>query len=107
MKRYGSVIKLRPGQLDKYKKHHAETWPGVLERIKKSNIRNYSIFHKDGFLFGYFEYIGSDYEKDMAAIAADPVTQDWWKIMNPMQEPLESRKKGEWWADMEEIFHTE
>ena len=40
-------------------------------------------------------------------MAADPKTQEWWAIMNPMQRPLDARREGEWWADMEEVFHTD
>jgi L-rhamnose mutarotase len=35
------------------------------------------------------------------------VTQKWWEIMDPMQEPVETREEGEWWAEMEEVFHTD
>jgi L-rhamnose mutarotase len=24
-----------------------------------------------------------------------------------MQQPLDTRKEGEWWAEMEEVFHTD
>jgi len=24
-----------------------------------------------------------------------------------MQQPLDTRKEGEWWAGMEEVFHTD
>jgi L-rhamnose mutarotase len=58
-------------------------------------------------VFAYFEYIGDDFAADMAKMAADPVTQDWWAIMKPMQQPLLTRKKGEWWADMQEVFHVD
>ena len=44
---------------------------------------------------------------DMAAMAADEKTQEWWKVCSPMQAPFETRKPGEWWAAMEEVFHTE
>jgi L-rhamnose mutarotase len=107
MKRYGSLIGLRPEALDEYKKYHAAVWPEVLAMIQKCNIRNYSIFLKDGLLFSYFEYNGTDYPADMAKMAADPKTQEWWKIMMPIQVPIESRAEGEWWARMEEVFHTE
>ena len=50
----------------------------MLEQIRRSNIRNYTIFLRDGVLFSYFEYIGTDYEADMAAMAADDQTQRWW-----------------------------
>jgi L-rhamnose mutarotase len=42
-------------------------------------------FFKDNMLFAYFEYIGDDFAADMVKMAADPVTQDWWAIMEPMQ----------------------
>jgi L-rhamnose mutarotase len=107
MQRYGMVIKVRPEKLEEYKELHANPWPGVLKTIHDCNIRNYSIYLKDGFLFGYYEYIGGDYAADMARMAADVVTQEWWKHTDPCQEPLPTRKEGEWWATMEEVFHCD
>lgn len=65
VKRVGQVIKLRSGKLEKYKELHAAVWPGVLKTIEDCNIRNYSIFYKDEYLFAYFEYVGDDYEADI------------------------------------------
>jgi len=107
MTRYGSVLKIKPESIEKYRAYHARVWPEVLEMIRKCNIRNYSIYLQDGYLFGYFEYHGTDYEADMAKMAADPKTREWWAIMEPMQQPLESRKAGEWWATMDEVFHMD
>ena len=107
MQRYGSVIKVKPEKLEEYKQLHAAVWPDVLKMIAACNIRNYSIYLKDGFLFSYFEYVGTDFAADMAKMAADPVTQEWWKLTDPCQEPLPTRKAGEWWASMEEVFHTD
>ena len=107
MKRYGQIIGVRPEAFDEYVRYHSNVWPGVLKTIMKCNIRNYSIFHNDGTLFAYFEYIGDDFEADMAKMAADPETQRWWEIMNPMQVPLEGLAEREWWVTMEEIFHTD
>lgn len=107
MKRYGMVIGVRPEKLDAYKRLHAAVWPDVLRMIHECNIRNYSIYYKDGYLFSYFEYIGEDYAADMARMAADPVTQEWWKHCEPCQEPLGTRAEGEWWANMEEVFHAD
>ena len=107
MKRYGSVLRVWPEKLDEYKKLHAAVWPDVLAMIKKCNIRNYSIYLKDGYLFSYFEYVGDNFDADMAKMAADPTTQKWWAVCKPCQAPLSSRKEGEWWADMEEVFHCD
>jgi L-rhamnose mutarotase len=110
--RYGSVIGVRPEKLDEYKRLHAAVWPTVAKRIAESNIRNYSIYLRklpDGnyYLFSYFEYVGDNFEADMAKMAADPETKRWWKVTDPCQKPLPDRKKGEWWASMEEVFHQD
>ena len=107
MKRYGMVLKIKPDKLHEYKELHRAVWPEILEMIHSCSIRNYSIFHKDGYLFSYFEYVGSDFEADMAKMAADQTTQKWWELCKPLQEPLQTRAPGEWWADMEEVFHTD
>ena len=111
MKRYGSVIGLHPEKIEDYKKLHADVWPGVLQMIKVCNIQNYSIYLRklDGkpYLFSYFEYTGSNFAADMARMAADPVTQEWWRACLPCQNPLPDRAEGEWWASLEEVFHQE
>lgn len=107
MERHGSLIKVRPEKLVEYTRYHAAVWPEIREMIRACNIRNYSIYHKDGYLFSYFEYWGSDYQADMDKMAADPKTQEWWAIMKPMQDPLPTRAPGEWWAEMEEVFHQD
>lgn len=105
-RRFGQTILLKPEGVEAYVKYHAAVWPGVLEMIKKCNIQNYSIFKKDLILFAYFEYIGDDFEGDMDKMAADPETQRWWDTVKPLMQPIETRNAGEFWADMEEIFHT-
>lgn len=107
MKRYGQIIGVKPEHFEEYKKYHAAVWPEVLKMITLCNIRNYSIFHKDNQLFAYFEYHGTDFAADMAKMAADPTTQKWWSVMDPMQQPVTTRKEGEWWANMEEVFHLD
>jgi L-rhamnose mutarotase len=107
MKRYGSVIGVRPEKLEEYKKLHVAVWPEVLDMIKKCNIRNYSIYYKDSLLFSYFEYTGEDYDADMAKMEADATTQKWWALCKPCQKPIETRSEGEWWVNMEEVFHCD
>ncbi|HCC56640.1 MAG TPA: L-rhamnose mutarotase [Solibacterales bacterium] len=107
VRRFGQVLGLRPEHEAKYIRYHAAVWPEVLELIRDCHIRNYSIFLKDHRLFAYFEYTGSDYEADMARMAGDRRMQEWWAIMEPMQEPLATRQAGEWWSRMEEVFHTD
>ena len=107
MKRYGMVIGLKPEAEAKYREYHAQVWPGVLATIRACNIRNYSIYLHNHMLFAYFEYHGADYAADMAKMAADQTTQEWWAIMKPMQHPLPDRKPDDWWTEIEEVFHVD
>ena len=112
MKRYGSVVEVKAEKLDEYKILHSAVWPDVLAMIKKCNIANYSIYLRklpDGkyYLFSYFEYTGTDFDADMAMMAADEMTQKWWDVCKPCHEPLPDRAEGEWWATMEEVFHSD
>ena len=107
MQRMGQVIGLNAADIAEYKRLHAAVWPDVLKMISACNIRNYSIFLKEpeNLLFAYFEYHGTDFAADMAKMAADATTQEWWAVCMPCQKPLETRAEGEWWAGMEEVFH--
>lgn len=103
--RYATVIRVKPEKLAEYKALHADPWPGIDRMIKACNIRNFSIYYRDGYLFSYFEYTGTDYEGDMRKMAQDSLTQAWWKLTDPCQIPVESAPEGVWWAPMEEVYH--
>ncbi len=109
MQRMGMVIGLNADKVAEYRELHANVWPGVLKMITACHIRNYSIFLKEpeNLLFGYWEYHGEDFEADAARMAADPETQRWWDVCMPCQAPLDTRKDGEWWAMMEDVFHLD
>ncbi len=96
--------------VDSYKLLHANTWPGVLNKITEANIRNYPSFLKEisgkYYLLGYFEYVGDDFDADMARLSADPTTKAWEKLTDAgCQIPLTTRAEGEWWAEMEPVFY--
>jgi L-rhamnose mutarotase len=88
MKRYGMTIRIKAGCEGAYPKHHKAVWPEIVEMIRACNIANYSIFLKDDRSYSYFEYVGDDFESDMAKMAAHAKTR-------------------EWWAEMEEVFHSD
>ena len=95
MRRYGQRIRVLPDRIEGY------------ERLHRSNIRNYTIFRHGTDLFACVEYVGDDFAADMAAMAADPETQRWWALTDPLQEPLPDREPGAWWKTMTEIFHAD
>lgn len=107
MQRFGEIIRIKPECLEEYKKYHANPWPETDEMLKKCNIQNYTIFYRNGILFAYYEYTGDDFEADLKKRAADPVTQKWWALLDPMQIPFDDRKEGEWWSKMEAVYHLD
>ncbi len=102
--RHAALISVKPEYRERYIILHNNAFPGVLEAIREANISNYSIFLHEYVLFSYFEYTGNDFNEDMAAIAQDSISQEWWKLTDPMQQPLPTREEGEWWAAMDSVF---
>lgn len=111
VRRFGSVIGLNPETEKYYRELHADVWPGILDRIRESNIRNYSIYTTEiegrKYLFSYFEYVGDDFDSDMQAMADDPEMQRWWRETDPCQVRLPSRKPDANWSEMEMVFLAE
>lgn len=107
MQRICEIIHVHPESVVEYERIHAEVWPTVLDRLAASHITNYSIFLRrpENLLIAYYEYTGDDLAADKAAIAADPETQRWWEITDPMQHRVESAADKEWWAPTDEVFH--
>ncbi|MDE2435661.1 MAG: L-rhamnose mutarotase [Sphingomonadales bacterium] len=110
-RRFGSVIVLRPELEQRYRELHAAVWPGVLARLHRSNVRNYSIYVAGlagaRYLFSYFEYVGDDFAADMTAVAMDETTREWWLETDPCQERLPGTPEGEQWLALEQVFHAD
>lgn len=107
MRRFAQIVRVKPECIAEYERIHAAVWPEVLSTIHACHMRNYSIFRHETYLFAYFEYDGEDFEADMRLMAADPKTQEWWRITDPMQEPLTEHESGDWWLKLKEVFHTD
>ncbi len=105
MKRFGQVVKVKPEKFAEYKKLHYEIWPGIVEKTHAVNIQNYTIFERDGYMFAYFEYTGTNYEEDMKKLENDEEYLRWMSLTDACQESLDENKKFDMWVDLEEIFH--
>lgn len=105
MIRFGQLGKLKPEKIGEYKALHADPWPGVLKTITECNLRNYSIYIHGDLVFAYFEYVGQDYDGDMAKMAEDSVTQEWWKHTKPCFEKYAIDEGSEFYHDLQSIFY--
>ena len=107
-KRVGMVVKIKEEMIEEYKRIHAPDNQGVRDLLTKYNMRNFSIFLQkldDGnyYEFGYYEYVGNDFEGDMEKLAAEPRNIEWLKMCDPMQIPLEGYES---WAEMELVYYN-
>jgi L-rhamnose mutarotase len=110
IQRFGAVIGLKSEFEQKYRTLHANVWPSVLRRIKRSNIRNYSIYTTEicgeKYLFSYFEYVGNNLDKDLKEMALDEDTQRWWEETDDCQIRLPNTMPDENWHNMEQVFYN-
>lgn len=139
-RRFGAAIRLT--NYRRYRELHDAVWEPVLERMHRSHIRNFCIFYhaETSTLYHTFEWVGHWqqgggngatigtvllspeeekvlFDKDMEAIANDPITLDWWKECEQCQQPFDQWSKGtgippseggkgDWWAPMQCVCHT-
>ena len=104
MKRFIQTAELKPEKVEEYISLHSAVWPEVLKTISDCNLSNYTISVRGTTAVAYFEYVGDDYEKDMAKMEDDPVTLEWWKHTKPC---FAGHEKGVYYTDCKEIFHVE
>tara|TARA_B100000029_G_C17568308_1_gene955771 strand:+ start:1950 stop:2279 length:330 start_codon:yes stop_codon:yes gene_type:complete len=105
IKRYGMVIKLKPEKKDYYIENHQNVWPEILKELKKIKIKNYSIFLKEDFMFGYLEYEGNNFDKDMAEMENIPIVKEWTELMIDCFNPFPNNENNSSWVLMDQIFY--
>jgi L-rhamnose mutarotase len=106
MKRAGFLLKVRPEAIPEYKKHHEAVWPEMLDALRRTGWRNYSLFMRDdGLIFGYFEAEES-FEASLAGMANEPINLKWQEFMGPYFESISGRP-DENMIELVEYFHTD
>ena len=105
--RHGFVVDVRAEKREEYLELHRAVWPRVEAAMREQGIRNYSIYIIDNTLFGTYEYVGDDYDADMARVQLDEESQRWWQLTNPCQTPFGDAHEGELWREMELAWHMD
>jgi L-rhamnose mutarotase len=108
VQRVGMVIGIKADQISAYEALHAASNSGVRDLLAKYHMHNFSIYMRqldDGkyYLFGYYEYTGTDYKADMERLGLEPRNQKWLSVTSPMQVPLPGEQS---WAMMKEVYHN-
>ena len=108
VQRIGMVIGIHPDRVSAYEALHAASNPGVRDLLNRYHMHNFSIFihrfdNSKYYLFGYYEYTGNDYKRDMEKLAAEPRNQQWLNQTDPMQIPLPDQRS---WSLMREVYYN-
>ena len=106
MERVCFVLQVKRERLEEYKRRHEAVWPEMLEALRETGWRNYSLFLRDdGLLVGYFET--PNLERALAGMAGREVNERWQREMGPFFEALERKRPDEGFLRLEEVFHLE
>ena len=105
--RYAMAVRLKDEKRDFYLKNHQNVWPEVLSELKKIKVKNYSIFLKDDFMFGYLEYDGDNFDKDMSEMQSIPIVEKWTSLMIDCFNPFPGHEDNNSWVLIDEIFYLE
>ena len=105
--RYAMAVRLKDEKREFYIKNHKNVWPEVLRELKKIKVKNYSIYLKEDFMFGYLEYDGDNFDKDMVEMQKIPIVDKWTKLMVDCFNTFPNNEDNDSWVMMEEIFYLE
>ncbi|MFJ4761166.1 MULTISPECIES: L-rhamnose mutarotase [Kocuria] len=77
------LLHVRPERLAEYVEVHQHVWPEMLDALRQTGWRNYSLFlrEEDGLVIGYFE--AEDVAATRARMEAHPVNARWQAEMAP------------------------
>lgn len=99
------LLTVKPGLIEEYRRRHAAVWPEMLDALRETGWRNYSLFlRSDGLLVGYFET--EDLDAALAGMAAREVNARWQAEMEPFFEGLD-RAPDEGIVPLAEVFHLD
>ncbi len=107
MKSFAMTLNLKDDAalIERYKEHHRNVWPEVLNGLKSIGISKMKIFLHGRNLFMYLEAPDDfDLEGDFPRYMESPRALAWDELMRRFQEPVPGAKDGEWWSGMEEVF---
>lgn len=104
MARYCLLGQVDPARVAEYRRAHEAVWPELLEELRNSGWRNYSLFlREDGTLIGYAE--ADDLAEAQARIAQTEVNIRWQAAMAELFGT--AGPPDEAWEIIPEVFNLE
>ena len=102
MKRICFTLRIRPEDVEEYRREHQAVWPEMRAALRASGWQDYSLFLRpDGLLVGYL--VTADFEEAKAAMKRLPVNQRWQEHM----APFFGEHADDQMHSLEEVFHLD
>jgi L-rhamnose mutarotase len=100
------LLKVRAEKLEEYKARHRAVWPEMLEALRETGWRNYSLFLRpDGLLVGYLET--DDFAQCLAGMKQREVNARWQAQMAPFFESTGGGVADDNMFPLAEVFHLD
>lgn len=108
MKDYAMSVNLKDDEevIEKYKAYHANTWPEVIDSLKRVGIVDMKIYLLGRRLFMFIQ-TEDHFEPEIdfpKYLTLHPRCQEWEDLMSTFQEKLPEAQPHEKWALMEKVF---
>ncbi len=102
--RYCFQLQVRPDRIAEYVRRHQAVWPEMLDALRATGWRNYSLFLRDdGLLIGYVE--SDDLAASQAAMAETDVNARWQAEMAEFFELPGGERPDTGLQRLDEVFH--
>jgi L-rhamnose mutarotase len=100
------TLTVRRDRLDEYRSRHRAVWAEMLDALRRSGWRNYSLFLRaDGLLIGYLEC--EDFDAAQRAMEDEEVNARWQAEMMPFFELPSGARPDTGFTRLPEIFHLD
>src|SRR5947209_4454424 len=106
MQRVCFVLQVRPERLEEYKTRHRGVWPAMLNALRETGWKNYSLFLRpDGMLVGYLET--EDFQGARLAMSQREVNARWQEEMADFFVSPKGDLPDAAMSPLEEVFHLD
>ena len=102
MIRRAFTMRLKPGALEQYRRHHDEIWPELVAEIERQGIGRITIFEADPVLFLYSEITDED---AWDRLWHSEIHDRWGEVMEPLMEYGDDGIVAS--SELRELFHLE
>jgi len=101
---YAFRMKLKPGNVDEYRRRHDAIWPELTELLQAAGIHDYSIFLDEETLH-LFAVLKLREPNQRASLPQHPLMRRWWDYMRDLMETQPDGRPVE--SSLVPMFHLD